>query len=150
MSTQEDFVGTVHKRRALEALRGRLAEYKRAALNKAQAEGYRAELAQRTLEEMAAVDGYNGNGVRFQYEGQELAAFACQPEPEKYWDPAKLVEHLKKTGVWDRVSTTVLDPQKLEAEIASGNIRRSSLDKFIVQKPKSPYVKFINPKPDSK
>jgi hypothetical protein len=146
VSITENIVGT----RALNALRVKLANAKAAAEQKRQAENIYKEVAGDAMPDLLLVDGKNGSGVRFEYEGKEYAAIVCQPDSQWHWDPAPLVEYLKSIGKFDDVSVTVLDPEKLESEMAAGNIDRKKMKKFQVEKPATPYVKFINPKPDSK
>lgn len=136
--------------RLLSALKEKLPSVKAAAENKRHAENVYKEVATDALSDLVAVDGLNGDGVRFEYGDKEYAAFVCQPEPERIWDSAPLVEWLKDNGFWDSVSVTVVDPEKLESEMAAGNIKRSDLDGFQIEKQRSAYVKFINPRPGSK
>lgn len=146
MSVTDD----IRTSRLLAGLRDKLAAAKRASENSASAEVFRKEVHKDAITDLTEVDGKNGNGVRFQYEDRELAAFVCAPEDELTWDAAALTAHLKKIGKYDDVCVTVIDPEKLESEMAAGNIRRSTLKRFQVAKPRTPYLKFINPKPDSK
>lgn len=142
---------TVRKNRLLSALREKLAHAKSLSVVASQAEVSRKEASAMALEDLIEVDGLNGNGVRFEFEGKELAAFACQPDPGKFWDGAPLIEWLKANGYWKSVSVTTLDPAKLEAEIAAGNIKRVDVEKFqVTGEPKAPSVKWINPKPESR
>lgn len=146
MSVTDD----IRASRLLFGLRDKLAAAKRASENQTEAENYRKEVHKDALTDLAEVDGKNGSGVRFSYEDRELAAFVCAPADELTWDAAALTEHLKKIGKYDAVSVTVIDPEKLESEMAAGNIKRATLKKFQVAKPRTPYLKFINPKPESK
>lgn len=148
--TLEDALRSRTSRALIDGLRAKLAELKAFSAQKATAESLHKKAAAEILPELKEIDGENGPGVRFEYEGREYAAFVCQPEPEQVWNAAPLVQWLKDNGHWDSVSVTVLDPQKLEAELAAGNINRGKLARFIVKKPRTPYVKFGNPKPDSK
>lgn len=141
---------SVKTSRLLTGLRAKLVYVKAAAEAKRLSENTYKEQAANALADLLEVDGPNGSGVRFVYEDKEYAAFACQPSSEWTWDAAPLVEWLKDNGFFDRVSVTVVDPEKLESEMAVGNIKRSDLEKFQVEKERSPYVKFINPKPDSR
>lgn len=141
---------TLRKNRILPTLRGRLAMAKALSEAASQAEVARKEASALALEGLIEVDGVNGNGVRFEHDGKELAAFACQPKSEKFWDGAPLIEWLKENNLWDQVSVTTLDPAKLEAELAAGNIKREDVEKFqLTGDPKAVSVKWINPKPDS-
>ena len=140
----------IRKVRVLDALREKLKLAKVASVNASQTESSRKEVHADAVKDLAEIDGKNGNGVRFDYYGTELAAFVCQPEPELIWDAAPLIEYLQKVGLYDKVSTVVLDPEKLESEMAAGNIKRATLKKFQIEKPRSPYLKFINPRPESK
>jgi hypothetical protein len=146
MSVTDD----IRASRLLTGLRDKLATAKRASENSAAAETYRKEVHKDALVDLEELDGRNGSGVRFQHEDRELAAFVCQPEDELIWDAAALTEHLKKIGKYDAVCVTVIDPEKLESEMAAGNIKRASLKKFQIAKPRAAYLKFINPKPESK
>lgn len=138
------------KDRSLSALRGSLAQAKALSEAASQAEVMRKEASAMALALLIDVDGVNGNGVRFEHDGKELAAFACQPKSEKFWDGAPLIEWLKEKNFWDSVSVTTLDPAKLEAELAAGNIKREDVEKFqVTGDPKAVSVKWINPKPDS-
>jgi len=144
-------VETMKNRRLLNGLRDKLFSAKAASEAKNMADTRYKEISADALGDLIAVDGLNGTGVRFEYGDKEVAAFACQPDAGKYWDAAPLIEWLTEHGYWAQVSTTQLDPIKLEAEIASGNIKRADVEKFqVTGEPKKPYVKFINPKPDSK
>lgn len=143
-------VEEINKSRLLATLREKLATAKQASVSAAAAEVYRKEVHKDAVTDLEVLDGKNGSGVRFTHEGRELAAYVCQPEDELIWDAAPLTEHLKKIGKYDAVSVVVIDPEKLESEIAAGNIKRASLKKFQVAKPRAAYLKFINPKPDSK
>lgn len=140
----------IGKSRVLDRLRYMLATAKGAAEQKRTAENLYKEAAADVLSDLRELDGVNGSGVRFQWEDKEYAGYVCQPEDELVWDAAALTEYLKKIGRYDAVSVTVLDPEKLESELAAGNIRRASLEKFQVRKSSTPYLKFMNPKPDSK
>lgn len=136
--------------RALPILREKLAVAKALSEAASQADVARKEASAMALSLLVDMDGINGNGVRFEHEGKELAAFACQPKSEKFWDGAPLIEWLKENNLWDLVSVTTLDPAKLEAEIAAGNIKREDVEKFqVTGDPKAVSVKWINPKPDS-
>lgn len=127
-----------------------LPNMKRASNEKKDAEAGYKDTASAVLPVIVEVNGINGTGVRFEYEGQEYAAYVCQPEPAKLWDAAPLIEYLKENGHWQKVSQRVLDPMMLEAQMAAGNIKREDLEKFQVsQEPGKPYVKWINPKPES-
>ena len=135
----------------LDKLRAKLADLKAVSAVKSDAETQYKDLAADIIPELRELGGGdNGPGVRLEWGGKEWAAFVCQPEPEQTWDAAPLIEWLKENGHWATVSTTVLDPQKLETEMAAGNIDRRKLAKFIVKTPRKPYVKWGNPKPDSK
>lgn len=138
--------------RLLAGLREQLADLKRLSVAASQAEVQRKEVGAVTLANLREVDGDNGPGVRFDYDGVELAAYAYQPDTRKVWDTENLVEFLKKKGLWtDAVTVATLDPQKLEIEMAAGHIKRSDLARFqIDDKPGTPYVKFMNPKPESR
>ena len=141
---------TLNKNRVLSKLREKLSGAKMLSVTASQAEVARKEAAAQALKDLIEVDGVNGNGVRFEFEGNELAAFACQPDPGKYWDGAPLIEWLKANGHWEKVRVTTLDPAKLEAELAAGNIKRDDIAKFqVTGEPKAPSVKWINPKPQS-
>lgn len=140
----------INQSRLLTGLRRKLADVKRLSILKSQTESQYKEFAAPVLTELLELDGPNGNGVKFELDGVEYAAFACQPDAAKLWDAEPLIEWLKKYNYWDRVSTTSLDPVKLQAEIAAGNIPVAKVNRFqIDDKPKSPYVKFIKPKPES-
>lgn len=141
---------SVRNARVLNALRRKLEVLKAAAEDKRATEGVYKQASADALADLLTVEGPNGDGVRFMYQDKEYAAFACKPSSEWTWDAALLVEWLKENGVFDRVSVTVVDPEKLESEMAAGNIKRSDLDKFQVEKERSAYVKFINPRPESK
>lgn len=141
---------SVRNARVLNALRRKLEVLKAAAEDKRATEGVYKQASADALADLLTVEGPNGDGVRFMYQDKEYAAFACKPQSEMIWDAAPLVEWLKENGVFDRVSVTVVDPEKLESEMAAGNIKRSDLDKFQVEKERSAYVKFINPRPESK
>lgn len=140
----------VRNSRTLNLLRYKLETVKGTAENKRKAETLYKEAAADALADLLTLDGPNGDGIRFNYEDKEYAAFACQPSSEWTWDAAPLVEWLKENGFFDRVSVTVVDPEKLESEMAAGNINREYLEKFMVEKERSAYVKFINPRPESK
>lgn len=140
----------INKSRTLERLRYMLSTAKGAAENKRKAESLYKEAAADALSDLEVLDGKNGSGVRFEWEDKEYAAIVCAPEDELVWDAARLTEHLKNIGKYEDVCVTVIDPEKLESEIAAGNIKRATLKKFQVAKPRTPYLKFINPKPDSK
>lgn len=146
MSVTDD----IRTSRILAVLRDKLAAAKRASENQASAENYRKEVHKDALKDLEELDGRNGSGVRFEYGDRELAAYVCAPEDELTWDAAALTDHLKKIGKYDDVCVTVIDPEKLESEMAAGNIKRATLKKFQVAKPRTPYLKFINPKPESK
>lgn len=140
----------INRERMLTGLRKKLADLKRLSILKSQTNSQYDEFAAPALAELLDVDGANGSGVRFELDGVEYAAFACQADPGRYWDTAPLIDFLKKRGWWDKVSMEVLDPQKLQAEIAAGNIPEKLVAKFqVTGEPKKPYVKFINPKPES-
>lgn len=150
MSTQMESRSIIDQRRLLGGLRRKLADLKRLSILKSQTEAQYKEFAAPALADLFETDGPNGNGVKFELDGVEYAAIACQPTPGKLWDAQPLIEWLKANGHWAKVSTEVLDPQKLQAEIAAGNIPEKRVAKFqIDEEPKKPYVKFINPKPDS-
>lgn len=139
----------INQSRMLTGLRRKLADLKRLSVLKSQTESQYKEFAAPALTELLETDGPNGSGVKFELDGIEYAAIACQPDPVKLWDAEPLIEWLKKNNHWDRVSTTSLDPVKLQAEIAAGNIP-ARVNRFQIEdKPKTPYVKFIKPKPDS-
>ncbi|HWV46848.1 MAG TPA: hypothetical protein VN039_12660 [Nitrospira sp.] len=150
MSTHTDSRSMIDNRRLLSGLKRKLADLKRLSILKSQTESQYKEFSAPALSELVEADGFNGRGVRFELDGVEYAAIACQPTPGKLWNAEPLIEWLKKNGHWSNVSTEVLDPHKLQAEIAAGNIPQRSVAKFqIDEEPKKPYVKFINPKPDS-
>lgn len=141
---------TLKTSRTLAAVKSKLVTLKAVAENKRAAEVAYKEAAADVFPDLLELDGTNGSGVRFEYEGAEFAGYVCAPVPERIWDPAPLVEYLKEKGYFDSVSVTVVDPEKLESEMAAGNIKREELDKFQIEKPRTPYLKIINPKPDSK
>lgn len=141
----------VKKQRMLNGLRDMLSSLKGLRIGEKQAAEASKEYAAQIKPLLEDVDGLNGGGVRFEFEGVEYAALVCQPDAGKIWDAAPLIEHLKQSpALWRKVSTTVLDPMKLEAEMAAGNINREELLKFqIPDKLKASYIKFVNAKPES-
>lgn len=142
---------TIQKSRMLNSVRDHLNQLKMIADQKRGAEALYKEQASVVLTELAELDGENGPGVRFEYEGNEYAARVCQPDTPKIWDLENLIPWLKQNGYWDKVKTTVLDPNKLAAEISVGNISATDTEKFQLDAKKpTAYVKFINPTPESK
>lgn len=140
----------IRNSRVLDRLRYKLQTAKGAAEHKRKSENLYKEASADALSDLRELDGANGPGVRFEWEGKEYAGYVCQPEDALIWDAARLTEHLMKIGKYEVVSVTVIDPEKLESEIAAGNIKRDSLKKFQIASPRTSYLKFINPKPDSK
>lgn len=138
----------IKRQRMLTEIREGLKGVKSAAQRKKDSEALYKENTSLVLPMMLEVDGPNGKGIRFEFEDQEYAAIACQPDAGKLWDTPALITELKKRGVWQKVSTTQLDPQKLAAEIEAGNL--PSFEEFMLDAPeKSAYVKFVNPKPEN-
>jgi hypothetical protein len=140
---------SLRKRKLLSGLREKLAEFKALAEEKNRLGNTYDVRKGEVLPELVEVDGYNGNGVLFEFEGREYAAIASKPAPEKFWDEAKLTEYLKDKGLYGKATTSVLDPLKLESLMASGQLDRAELAKLQIEKEKSPSVRFINPKPES-
>lgn len=150
MSTQMESRSMIDRQRLLGGLRRKLADVKRLSILKSQTATQYDEFAAPALLELLEVDGPNGNGVKFELDGVEHAAIACQADGGKFWDAEPLIEWLKANGHWAKVSMEVLDPQKLQAEIAAGNIPQKRVAKFQIEgEKKKPYVKFIKPKPES-
>lgn len=144
-------MGLITRNRVLSSLRDHLYQLKVIADQKRASEQLYKEQASVTKGELLEIDGENGSGVRFEYEGKEYAAIVCQPGTPKIWDLENLVPWLKKNGHWDKVKTTILDPEKLAAEISMGNISATETEKFQLDgTTPTAYVKFVNPKPDSK
>lgn len=82
-------------------------------------------------------------GVSVEVWGQLFEAHYQQNRTPEHWDMEKLVPWLKKTGLWARVMTEVLDQAKLEAEIRAGNISRREVRKFLVKgNPPRPFIRF--------
>lgn len=146
-----DSMDLIRKNRVLESLRDHLHQLKGIADQKKAAELHYKEHASVTREELREIDGENGTGVRFEYDGKECAAIVCQANTPKIWDLENLIPWLKENGHWDKVKSTVLDANKLAAEISVGNISATETEKFQMDGTKpTAYVKFVNPKPDSK
>jgi hypothetical protein len=89
--------------------------------------------------------------VGFDVDGERHAAKLIRTKSADTWNLADLVEWLKgNPTLWRKVSTTILDTQKLEAEIAAGNIKREDVERFVIPgDERSPYIKFVNVTPDS-
>lgn len=89
-------------------------------------------------------------GVRFEYEGADLCGVVVQGHRKPQYDTPALVQYLRDQGQFQRVSTRVLDPLKLEAALAAGDIDPAALARFeLPAEPLAPYVKFVPPKKES-
>lgn len=104
-------------------------------------------------EALVALQKYDpdGNGVVFEYEGQEIAAFYQQNSASEYWDAEKVISYLKQNKArWMACSSRVFDPAKFEAEIANGNIPPKTVAKFKkTGEAPAPFVRLGKPKKES-
>lgn len=146
-----EVMDSIKRERVLERLRGLLLLTSRASGEKKVAEQNYKEVSTPAKDLLREIDGENGNGIRFWDGDEEKAAILSKPKPELSWDLEKLVPELRRLGVWDKVSTRVLDANKLASELASGNVQ---LDGGVepyqyVSKDVAASIKFINPRPDS-
>jgi hypothetical protein len=93
----------------------------------------------------------DGSPVSFDVDGVGYAAKLMTNKGADTWDVANLVEWLKQNPtLWRKVSTTVLDPAKLDAEISAGNVKREDVAPFVIPGNESAsYIKFVNVTPDS-
>jgi hypothetical protein len=149
-----DIAESIKASRTIEALRGTLRTLYMATLAKKDAQAMYDEIATGVKQDLAAVDGENGDGVRFvDHTGAERAAILSKPKDEISWDVAKTAQKLRERGLWDKCSTRVLDPNKLASEIAAGTVAftEDELSELqVITKSISPSVRFVNSKPDSK
>lgn len=92
-----------------------------------------------------------GVGVRFTtYDGEELAGFVQKNEPSVYWDQEKLIEYLKKKGLWNSCSVRVFDQTRFEALVQNGQIPAKEIAGFkVVGKTPTPFIRFGKPKKES-
>lgn len=143
---------TIAMERTMATLRSRLGMLKYASLEKNVAERRYQEVANLVKDILREVDGENGNGVRFTLDGGEYAAILSKPTPELSWDAEKLVPYLQEIGVWERVSTQVVDPYKLASELAAGTLVLTDEQKAefqVLSKDVAASVRFVNPTPQS-
>lgn len=147
-----DVLDAVRKDRLLDSLRGKLRTLKMATQGKKEAQLMYDEIASGVKTDLLEVDGENGAGVRFWIEGQEFCAKLVKPEQELSWDVSKLVPALREAGVWEKVSTRVLDPNKLAAELSTGALTLPGdlKDYQYVSKDVAASVRFVNPTAESK
>jgi hypothetical protein len=139
---------TIRRGRVLAEVRKGATELEQAALDVKLAGQRYAELSSTLKPKVLEVDGENGNGVRFDGLQGERAVMYIQPTPGKEWDAPRLIEELKRRGVWAKVSTTSLDTHKLAAEIAAGNL--PAFEEFQTElEPRGASLRFVNAKPDS-
>jgi hypothetical protein len=92
-----------------------------------------------------------GNGVVFEFDGQEIAGYYQQNDATEYWDAEEVIAFLKKRkSLWMACSSRVFDPAKFEAEIANGNIPAKTVRKFKkTGTPPAPFVRMGKPKKES-
>lgn len=104
------------------------------------------EASAATLKDMLQIVEPNGERIRFEYDGQELSAGVVQGKKSGNWDLARLVEHLKERGLWNKVSARMLDQNLLDSLIARGEIDGETLKKefWVEGGLNSPYIKFGN------
>lgn len=138
----------VKKARILSEVRETAPELQKAALDKKAAEQRYTDLSARLKPMVEEVDGPNGVGVRFDGVTGEQALKLVQNKPSLVWDAPNLIAELKSRGVWKKVSTEELSPEKLAAEIAAGNL--PDFKEFQVEVPgNAPSLRIVNAKPES-
>lgn len=141
MSISED----VKQKRAIEDAREHAATLKKLSVEATNAEKDRKEYSAAILPELSDLLGVNGRSIRFEFEGKELAAKVSQGDPGQKWDVAPLIEYLKENKLWKKASTEQLDPDKLHALIALGDIKTEDVKEFMLPiEPAKPSVKWVN------
>jgi hypothetical protein len=138
------------EKRALDDAREHLAMLKRLSVQAKDAEDVRKEYSAELVPELSELIGVNGKTIRFQLDGKELGAKVSQGDAGQKWDVAPLIEYLKEKNLWKKASTQELDPDKLHALLALGDIDVKDVEKFMVRiEPSTPSVKWVNPSADS-
>jgi hypothetical protein len=139
---------SVKRARILSEIREKAPELQQAALDKKAAEQHYADLSAHLKPMVEEVDGPNGVGIRFDGLNGDQAVKLVQNKPTLVWNAPDLIAELKSRGVWKKVSTEELSPEKLAAEIAAGNL--PDFKEFQVEVPgNSPSLRIVNAKPES-
>jgi len=141
MSVNEE----VRQKRAIEDAREHVTTLKKLSVEAKVAEDGRKEYSAVILPELSELLGVNGRSIRFEFEGKEMAAKVSQGDPGQKWDVANLIEYLKESKLWNKASTQQLDPDKLHALIALGDIKTEDVKEFMLPiEPAKPSVKWVN------
>jgi hypothetical protein len=140
----------VKKKRALDDAREQVQSLKGLSVDAKSAEDNRKLYSSAIIPGLIELLGVNGQSIRFEFDGKELAAKVSQGDPGQKWDTAPLIEWLKERKLWNKASSQVLDGDKLHALLALGDIKKADVEQFMLPiEAAKPSVKWVNPDAES-